>query len=143
MALTRSMSMTQVSGERRILAWGIADTTHPGLPARTARAVAGHLRAVMIEPASSPSARPPRHSAYWRSNLRLTAGLLLLWFLVTFGFGFFAGDLNFSLFGWPFSFWMAAQGALVIYCLIVWAYAWAMDRQDARHRAGGEQRDAL
>ncbi len=141
MALTRSMSMTQVSGERRILAWGPVPPAHPGLPARGACAAAGHLRAVTIETASSAPDKPTQHSAYWRSNLRLTAGLLLLWFLVTFGFGFFAGDLNFSLFGWPFSFWMAAQGALVVYCLIVWGYAWAMDRQDARHRAEHGPRD--
>jgi putative solute:sodium symporter small subunit len=79
------------------------------------------------------SADTQAHNAetlYWQKNLRLTACLLLLWFVVTFGFGFWASELNFSLFGWPFSFWAAAQGALLVYCGIVWYYALAMDRLD-------------
>lgn len=72
---------------------------------------------------------------YWQRCLRLTGALLLLWTLLTFGFGYFAADLRFSLFGWPFSFWVAAQGALLVYCAIVWFYALAMDRLDAAHAA--------
>jgi putative solute:sodium symporter small subunit len=71
-----------------------------------------------------------RHHAYWRRTLRLTAALLFLCCAVTFGVSYFARDLNFSFFGWPFSFWMAAQGALIVYCLIVWAYARGMERLD-------------
>lgn len=74
-----------------------------------------------------------RHDAnarYWRRTLRLTAALLLLWFAVTFGVAFFARELSFTLFGWPFSFWVAAQGALIVYCVIVWFYARRMDRYD-------------
>jgi putative solute:sodium symporter small subunit len=67
---------------------------------------------------------------YWRYNLRLTGVLMLLWFVVTFGLGYFARDLNFTFFGWPFSFWMAAQGTLVVYLLIVGCYAWLMNRLD-------------
>jgi putative solute:sodium symporter small subunit len=70
---------------------------------------------------------------YWRSNLRLTAGLLLIWFVVTFVVSYYARDLSFSFLGWPFSFWMGAQGSLVVYCLIVWFYAWYMARLDIRH----------
>ena len=82
---------------------------------------------VTVPPDSSP---PDRARQYWQKTLRLTRRLLVLWFFVTFGFGFFAGDLNFSLFGWPFSFWVAAQGALLVYCGIVWYYAVAMSRLD-------------
>lgn len=71
-----------------------------------------------------------RHRQYWQKNLRITAVLLAIWFVVTFVVGFFARDLNFRFFGWPFSFWMAAQGALVVYCLIIWYYASYMGRLD-------------
>ncbi|HEX6703394.1 MAG TPA: DUF4212 domain-containing protein [Albitalea sp.] len=74
-----------------------------------------------------------RHGLYWRRNLRLTAILLMVWFAVTFGVGFFARELSFSFFGWPFSFWVAAQGALVVYVAITWYYARAMDRLDREH----------
>ncbi len=67
---------------------------------------------------------------YWRHTLRLTAGLLCICLAVTFGVSYFARELSFSFFGWPFSFWMAAQGALIFYCLIVWFYARRMAQLD-------------
>lgn len=71
-----------------------------------------------------------RHRHHWRRNLRLTAGLLCLWFLVSFGVAYFARDLNFEFFGWPFSFWMGAQGSLLVYLLIIGVYAHCMNRLD-------------
>jgi putative solute:sodium symporter small subunit len=71
--------------------------------------------------------------SYWQRNLRLTAGLLAVWFVVTFVLPFFARDLRFRFFGWPFSFWAAAQGALVVYLLLVCYYARAMNRLDHEH----------
>ncbi len=76
---------------------------------------------------------PATHSAYWRSTLRLSVLLLVLWLLVTLGVCLFGPRLAFSFFGWPFGFWATAQGALVVFCAIVWFYAWAMDRLDALH----------
>lgn len=74
-----------------------------------------------------------KHHAYWRKNLRLTAVLLAIWFVVTFVVGYFARDLNFSFFGWPFSFWVGAQGSLVVYMLIIWYYARTMNQMDQEH----------
>jgi putative solute:sodium symporter small subunit len=71
-----------------------------------------------------------RHHEYWRKNLRITAFLLSIWFFVTFVLVFFARDLDFKFFGWPFSFWVAAQGALVVYCVIIWYYARYMNKLD-------------
>ena len=77
---------------------------------------------------------------YWRATLRVTALLLLVWFGVTFGVSFFARELSFVFFGWPFIFWMGAQGALVVYLLLIAFYAWYMDRLDRRH--GVEEEEA-
>lgn len=71
--------------------------------------------------------------AYWRRNLRITGALLMLWFVVSFVVAYFARDLDFDFFGWPFSFWVAAQGALVVYVAIVAGYARVMDRLDREH----------
>lgn len=71
-----------------------------------------------------------KNSVYWRKNLKITAILLALWFVVTFGVGYFARYLSFRFFGWPFSFWMGAQGALIVYVLIIWYYARYMNRLD-------------
>ena len=67
---------------------------------------------------------------YWQKNLRITAILMAIWFVVTFVVGFFARELNFTFFGWPFSFWVGAQGALVVYVVIIGFYARYMNRLD-------------
>lgn len=73
----------------------------------------------------------PRHTQYWSRNLRLTALLLLVWAAVTFVPVFWAKEMNrIVLFGWPLAFYMGAQGALIVYVLLVWIYARAMDRLD-------------
>jgi putative solute:sodium symporter small subunit len=74
-----------------------------------------------------------RHQEYWSKNLQITALLLGIWFFVTFVVVFFARELTFSFFGWPFSFWVAAQGALVVYCLIIWFYARYMNKLDIEY----------
>ena len=74
-----------------------------------------------------------KHRTYWQANLRITSILLLIWFVVTFVVSYFARDLNFTFFGWPFSFWMGAQGSLVVYCLIIWFYDNYMNKLDVLH----------
>jgi putative solute:sodium symporter small subunit len=70
---------------------------------------------------------------YWQRNLRITGILLGIWFIVTFVVGWFARELSFSFFGWPFSFYMGAQGSLIIYCLIIWFYARYMNNMDIEY----------
>jgi putative solute:sodium symporter small subunit len=74
-----------------------------------------------------------RHHQYWSANLRITGILLFIWFFVTFVLGYFARDLTFTFFGWPFSFWVGAQGALIVYCVIIWFYARYMNNLDNQH----------
>ncbi len=81
----------------------------------------------------SSSPTPETLGRYWRTNLRWIAGLMLIWFVVSFVFVFFARDLNFQFLGWPFGFWMAAQGALLVYGVLVAVYAWVMHRADMAH----------
>ncbi|MDP1647272.1 MAG: DUF4212 domain-containing protein [Rubrivivax sp.] len=78
------------------------------------------------------------HQRYWRKNLRLTALLMVIWFLVTYGVGYFARELSFAFFGWPFSFWVGAQGALVVYVVITWFYARYMNKLDQEHGVAEE-----
>ena len=73
------------------------------------------------------------HRQYWQKNLNITAVLMAVWFVVTFVVSFFARDLNFTFFGWPFSFWMASQGSLIVYVAIIWFYARYMNQLDQEH----------
>lgn len=75
-----------------------------------------------------------RHREYWQRNLRITAILLAIWFVVTYVVGFFARELNsVVLFGFPLGFYMGAQGALVIYVVIIFYYARYMNRLDQEY----------
>ena len=74
-----------------------------------------------------------RHHQYWRKTLWITGVLLAIWFFVTFVIGYFARDLNFTFFGWPFSFWVASLGALIVYVLIIWYYERYMNNLDIEH----------
>ena len=66
---------------------------------------------------------------YWRKTRRLTFFLLAFWILITFGLAWFARELNeFSFFGFPMGFYMAAQGSLVIYLAMIWYYNRSMRR---------------
>jgi putative solute:sodium symporter small subunit len=73
-------------------------------------------------------------TAYWAATRRLTAGLLLLWLATGFGAVYFARELaDWTIFGWPLSFYLAAQGASLVYLAIIGFYAWRMrhlDRQE-------------
>ena len=60
--------------------------------------------------------------------LALKAGLLAVWAIVTFGVCWFARDLQFMMGPWPFAYWMAAQGSVLIFIAIVAFYATAMKR---------------
>lgn len=69
-------------------------------------------------------------SRHWQKNLKITGILLVIWFVVTFVVGYFARELSFTTFGWPFSFWVAGQGALIVYVALIGFYAHYMNRLD-------------
>lgn len=74
------------------------------------------------------------HLHYWHKNLKLTLVLLAIWFLVTFVMGFFAAELaRINFFGWPLSFYMAAQGSLIVYVALIWVYQKKMHELDIQH----------
>jgi len=74
-----------------------------------------------------------KHQEYWNRNLSLTMALLAIWFAVTFVIGYFARELSFNFLGWPFSFYMGAQGSLIIYVVLIWYYARRMHQLDEEY----------
>lgn len=80
-----------------------------------------------------------RHREYWRRNVNLTIVLLAIWFVVTYVVGYFAREINsITLFGFPLGFYMGAQGALVIYVVIIFYYAKVMNRRDNEYDVAEE-----
>ncbi|MDH3514115.1 MAG: DUF4212 domain-containing protein [Gammaproteobacteria bacterium] len=75
-----------------------------------------------------------QHKEYWRKNITLTVILLVIWFVVTYVAGYFARELNsIVLFGFPLGFYVGAQGALVIYVVIIFYYANRMNKLDREY----------
>ena len=77
---------------------------------------------------STPS--PPISEIIGPQHWPLKAVLLTVWALASFGVCYVARDLQFLVAGWPFGFWMAAQGAVLVFLAIVVVHAWAMNRYD-------------
>jgi len=75
-----------------------------------------------------------KHREYWHRNLRMTGILLAIWFVTTFVVSYFARELNeIVILGFPLGFYMGAQGALIIYVLIIWYYAHRMNKLDREY----------
>lgn len=74
---------------------------------------------------------------YWQKNIALIRWLLAVWFLVSLGAGIlFVKPLNaFHLGGLPFGFWMAQQGSIFVFVVLIFIYAKRMDKIDHDHHA--------
>ena len=79
---------------------------------------------------------------YWKTNMRIMSILLLIWFLVSFGFSIILvdnlNDLNF--FGFKFGFWWAQQGSIFVFVILVFVYSILMDRVDKEYQAQAKGR---
>jgi len=72
--------------------------------------------------------------AYWQKTRRLTLVLLIIWILVTFVLSWFSDWLNqWQFLSFPLGFYMAAQGSLLIYLLLIWVYNRRMRQLDAEY----------
>ena len=69
-------------------------------------------------------------------HLWLKAVLLSVWVVSSFGVTFYARELQAWIPGGQLGYWMAAQGAVLMFIVIVWVYCAAMnhfERQDELH----------
>ena len=82
-------------------------------------------------------------TAYWRENITLMLMLLAVWFTVSFGMGIlFIDELdNFQFFGFKFGFWMAQQGAIYVFVILIFIYAYKMNKLDRKYGVDEEGDD--
>lgn len=73
---------------------------------------------------------------YWRANLRLICKLLILWFIVSFGFGIILVEpLNLlQLGGFKLGFWFAQQGSIISFVIIIFYYIKKMGQLDKQYK---------
>jgi putative solute:sodium symporter small subunit len=75
------------------------------------------------------------NKGYWKDNVSLVLKLLAIWFVVSFGAGIlFVDYLNqFKVFGFPFGFWMAQQGAIYVFVVLIFVYVAKMSTLDKKY----------
>ena len=77
---------------------------------------------------------PENRAAYWRANLRLVSGCLVVWFTCSYIFGIFLVDVlnNIRFGGFQLGFWFAQQGSIYIFVALIFFYAWRMNQLDQK-----------
>ena len=69
---------------------------------------------------------------YWRRNIRLVIILLVIWFVVSYGFGILLAEpLNaIKIGGFKLGFWFAQQGAIYVFIALIFIYVRRMNKLD-------------
>lgn len=74
-------------------------------------------------------------NAYWSANIRIISISLVIWFLCSFGFGILLRPMlsGIAVGGTDLGFWFAQQGALLVFLVLIFFYAWKMGKIDAEY----------
>lgn len=73
--------------------------------------------------------------SYWKANLRIVVSLLCVWFFISFVCGILLADFldNFRIAGFRMGFWMAQQGSIYGFVILIFVYIGLMDRLDHKY----------
>ena len=76
-----------------------------------------------------------RHKIYWKANVSLIRNLLIVWATVSLGCSILLVPLlnNFSFGSLPLGFWIAQQGSIFTFVILVFIYAIKMDKLDRKY----------
>jgi putative solute:sodium symporter small subunit len=72
--------------------------------------------------------------AYWRANLKLVTQCLIIWFIVSFGFGILLVDAfnKIQIGGYKLGYWFAQQGSIYVFIVLIFFYATQMTKLDRK-----------
>lgn len=74
---------------------------------------------------------PERAREYWSKTSSLMWIVLAIWFVFSFGIHFFVTGLNSIVIGgFPLGFYMAAQGSLIVFVILIFWFATRQNRID-------------
>lgn len=73
--------------------------------------------------------------AYWKDNISTIIKLLVIWFVVSYGFGIiFVDELNsIQIAGFKLGFWFAQQGAIYVFVILIFVYAKIMESIEKKY----------
>ena len=71
---------------------------------------------------------------YWKENISLIIKCLVIWFVVSYGFGIILVDhLNtIRLGGYKLGFWFAQQGSIYVFVILIFVYVYLMEKLDKK-----------
>jgi len=82
-----------------------------------------------------------RLEAYWQANVRLITILLTIWFVVAYVPPLFINGFNqIVIAGFPLGYYMGSQGSLIVFVLLIFYYAWRMNKLDEEYGLVGTKR---
>ena len=76
--------------------------------------------------------------AYWKKNRSLITTLLLIWAVVSFGLAILF-PMTFNIGKLPAGFWCAQQGSMFVFVILIFVYAWRMDKIDREYDVHEEE----
>lgn len=74
-------------------------------------------------------------NAYWAANVKIISISLVIWFVVSFGFGIILRPMisGIPVGGTDLGFWFAQQGSIIVFLILIFAYAKRMNRLDREY----------
>jgi putative solute:sodium symporter small subunit len=116
----RSFKDTRRAGQRRPCRTAPSGGAGPGRDESTGR--------------NGREARPMQGSLaeqYWTRTRGLMVFCMVVWFVFSFGIHFFVRELNqIVILGFPLGFYMAAQGSLIVFVVLIFWFSAAQNRID-------------
>lgn len=79
--------------------------------------------------------------AYWKSNIRIVLSLLSVWFFISFVCGILLVDVldNIRIGGFKLGFWIAQQGSILVFVVLIYVYIYLMDKLDDEYQTRRQQ----
>ncbi|UYZ68692.1 DUF4212 domain-containing protein [Moraxella bovis] len=87
-------------------------------------------------PTNTPSPNAPADAqGYWRANVRIIIGCLVVWAVVSLGFAVLLRPalMGISFMGTDLGLWFGQQGAILTFVALIFFYAWRMNKLDKQY----------
>ncbi|MGR3512967.1 MAG: DUF4212 domain-containing protein [Paracoccaceae bacterium] len=87
------------------------------------------------ETIQQPTAVKEDDAGYWSTNIRIITWCLVIWAVVSFGFGIVLRPMlsGIPVGGTDLGFWFAQQGSILVFLALIFFYAWRMNRLDREY----------
>jgi putative solute:sodium symporter small subunit len=74
-------------------------------------------------------------NAYWAANVRIIMISLAIWFICSFGLGIILRPMlsGIMIGGADLGFWFAQNGSIYVFLVLIFAYAWRMNKLDKEY----------